>query len=66
MNPVLGKEFFDLMGLAVPAVKGCEHCVRWHEESVLKQGVTDARIFDATRLVSVIKGFMTLLKLPRR
>ncbi len=61
MNPVLGKEFFELMSLAVSAVNGCELCVRSHEESVLKHGATEARIFDAIRLVSVIKGFITLL-----
>ena len=61
MNPVLGKEFFELMSLAVSAVNGCELCVRSHEESVLKHGATEARIFDAIRLVSVIKGLITVL-----
>ncbi|GAB3992098.1 carboxymuconolactone decarboxylase family protein [Spirosoma daeguense] len=61
MNPVLGKEFFELMSLAVSAVNGCELCVRSHEESVLKHGASEARIFDAIRLASVIKGLITLL-----
>ncbi|WP_080057638.1 carboxymuconolactone decarboxylase family protein [Spirosoma aerolatum] len=61
MNPVLGKEFFELMSLAVSAVNGCELCVRSHEESVLKHGASEARVFDAIRLASVIKGFITLL-----
>jgi alkyl hydroperoxide reductase subunit D len=61
MNPVLGKEFFELMSLAVSAVNGCELCVRSHEESVLKHGATEARVFDAIRLASVIKGLITLL-----
>jgi alkyl hydroperoxide reductase subunit D len=61
MNPVLGKEFFELMSLAVSAVNGCELCVRSHEESVLKHGATEARIFDAIRLASVIKGLITVL-----
>ena len=61
MNPVLGKEFFELMSLAVSAVNGCELCVRSHEESVLKHGSSEARVFDAIRLVSVIKGLITLL-----
>ena len=36
MKPVLGKEFFELMSLAVSAVNGCEMCVNAHENS-LKQ-----------------------------
>lgn len=61
MNPALGKEFFELVSLAVSAVNGCELCVRSHEESVLKHGATEARVFDAIRLASVIKGLITLL-----
>ncbi|WP_234733166.1 carboxymuconolactone decarboxylase family protein [Tellurirhabdus bombi] len=61
MNPVLGKEFFELVSLAVSAVNGCELCVRSHEESVLKHGASEARVFEAIRVVSVIKGLITLL-----
>ncbi len=60
-NPVLGKEFFELMSLVVSAVNGCELCVRSHEESVLKHGSSEPRIYDAIRLASVIKGLITLL-----
>jgi alkyl hydroperoxide reductase subunit D len=61
MNPVLGKEFFELVSLAVSALNGCELCVRSHEESVLNHGSSEPRIFDAIRLASVIKGLITLL-----
>ncbi|GAB4022735.1 carboxymuconolactone decarboxylase family protein [Spirosoma koreense] len=61
MNPALGKEFFELMSLVVSAVNGCELCVRSHEESVLKHGASEARVFDAIRLGSVIKGLITVL-----
>lgn len=61
MNPVLGKEFFELVSLVVSAVNGCEACVRSHEESILKQGSSETRIFDAIRLASVVKGLITLL-----
>ena len=56
MNPVLGKEFFELMSLAVSAVNGCQSCVNSHEESVRKLGATEQRIFDTIRLASIIKG----------
>ena len=62
MNPVLGKEFFELMSLAVSAVNGCESCVNSHEESVRKLGASDGRIFDAIRLASVIRGLTLIIK----
>jgi alkyl hydroperoxide reductase subunit D len=56
MNPVLGKEFFELMSMAVSALNGCERCVSSHENSVKQQGASEARIYDAVRLVAVIKS----------
>ena len=56
MNPVLGKELFELISLAVSAVNGCESCVNSHEESVRKFGSSENRIFDAIRLASVVRG----------
>lgn len=61
MNPVLGKEFFELASLAVSAINGCEMCVNAHEQSVMQHGATEARIYDAIRLVSVVKGFTNLI-----
>ncbi|WP_266364273.1 carboxymuconolactone decarboxylase family protein [Tellurirhabdus rosea] len=61
MNPVLGKEFFELVSLAVSAVNGCELCVKSHEDSVLKHGASEARVFEAIRLAAVVKGFITLI-----
>jgi alkyl hydroperoxide reductase subunit D len=55
-NPVLGKEFFELMSLGVSALNGCELCVTSHEESLVKLGCEPRRIYDAVRLVSIIKG----------
>lgn len=56
MNPVLGKEFFELMSLAISAVNGCERCVTAHEQSVKQHGASEARVFDAIRLASVIRS----------
>ena len=60
MNPVLGKEFFELASLAISAVNGCEMCVNAHEQSVMQHGATEARIYDAIRLTAVVKGFANL------
>lgn len=54
MSPVLGKEFFELISLAVSAVNGCEMCVKSHEASVLAAGSHESRIWDAIRIASVI------------
>ena len=54
MKPVLGKEFFELMSLAISAVNGCEMCVNAHEHSVRELGASEERVWDAIRLASVI------------
>lgn len=61
MNPVLGKEFFELLSLGVSALNGCEQCVTSHEASVKSHGGSEARIFDTIRLVSVIKSLIVIL-----
>lgn len=61
MNPVLGKEFFELASLTVSAINGCEMCVKSHEQSVLNHGATEARIMDAIRLTAIFKSLIVLL-----
>jgi lipoyl-dependent peroxiredoxin subunit D len=61
MNPVLGKEFFELLSLTISAINGCEMCVRSHEESVKSHGASRERVFDAVRLGAVVKGLITIL-----
>ena len=54
MKPVTGKEFFELTSLAISAVNGCELCVNAHEDSLIKMGTTEERIFDAVRIASLV------------
>jgi alkyl hydroperoxide reductase subunit D len=54
MKPVTGKEFFELMSLTISAVNGCEMCVNAHEDSLIKLGTTEERIFDAIRIASLV------------
>ncbi len=61
MNPILGKEFFELVSLVISAINGCEMCVTSHENSVKQHGASEARIYDAIRLGSVIKSFTAIL-----
>jgi lipoyl-dependent peroxiredoxin subunit D len=55
-NPTMGKEFFELMSLGISSLNGCELCVNSHEESLLKMGTSQQRIYDAVRLFANIKG----------
>ncbi|MEY2792016.1 MAG: hypothetical protein RJA76_8 [Bacteroidota bacterium] len=61
MNPVLGKEFFELASLTVSALNGCEMCVASHEESVRNHGASEARILEAIRLTSIFKSLLVLI-----
>ncbi len=60
-SPVMGKEFFELVSLAVSALNGCEACVRSHEASVVSHGSSQARVYDAVRLAAIVKGYTVLV-----
>jgi alkyl hydroperoxide reductase subunit D len=60
-NPLLGKEFFELVSLAVSALNGCELCVTSHEKTLVGHGTAKQRIHDAVRLAAVIKSLAVLL-----
>jgi alkyl hydroperoxide reductase subunit D len=61
LNPVLGKATFELISLVISAINGCELCVKSHEESVLKHGLTTTQVFEAIRLGAVLKGLISIL-----
>ena len=60
MKPALGKEFFELLSLAVSALNGCELCVNAHEASLIQLGTSEARIYDAIRCASIFRGFTAI------
>ncbi|RAV97763.1 carboxymuconolactone decarboxylase family protein [Pseudochryseolinea flava] len=60
-RPVTGKEFFELMSLAVSAVNGCEMCVTSHEKSLLELGAKEERVFEAVRLAAVITSLSKVI-----
>ena len=60
-NPILGKEFFELVSLAVSALNGCELCVTSHEKTLVGHGTAKQRIHDAVRLTAVIKSLAVIL-----
>jgi alkyl hydroperoxide reductase subunit D len=50
------KADFELFCLAVSAINNCETCVRSHEESVLKLGLTSDHVHDAVRIAATIEA----------
>jgi alkyl hydroperoxide reductase subunit D len=60
-NPVLGKEFFELLSLVISAINGCQMCVTSHEKALLGHGTEKQRIHDAVRLGAVVKSIALLL-----
>lgn len=61
MSPVLGKELFELISLAVSAINGCEMCIKSHEQSVLQHGGSEQRIWDTIRLASVVTSLCKIV-----
>ncbi len=61
MNPVTGKEFFELVSLVISAVNGCEMCVSSHEQSVLQHGSSESKVFEAVKTGAIIKGLIAVL-----
>jgi lipoyl-dependent peroxiredoxin subunit D len=62
MKPVLGKEFFELISLAISAINGCERCITSHEASIMQLGTTEPRIFDAIRVAAVVVGLSKIVR----
>jgi alkyl hydroperoxide reductase subunit D len=60
-RPVLGKEFFELISLAVSAVNGCEMCVKSHEASLLELGAKEERVFESVRLAAVVTSLTKIV-----
>jgi alkyl hydroperoxide reductase subunit D len=60
-NPVLGKEFFELVSLVVSSINGCEMCVSSHERSVLQHGSSESRVLEGVKLGAIIKGLIAVL-----
>jgi alkyl hydroperoxide reductase subunit D len=60
-NPILGKEFFELVSLMVSALNGCELCVTSHEKTLITQGTSKQRILAAVRMGASIRSLAVLM-----
>lgn len=62
-QPETSKFDFELMCIAVSAIHGCEMCVRSHEHSLIQLGASEAQVFDAVRIASVVFAASVALNL---
>jgi alkyl hydroperoxide reductase subunit D len=61
LNPILGKEFFELVSLVISSINGCEMCITSHEQSILQHGGSESRILEGVKLGAIIKSLITVL-----
>lgn len=59
-KPLLGKERFEMLALAVSVVNGCESCINAHESVLREAKIEPAKIHDLIRMAAVVKGLKTL------
>ncbi|MCA9245936.1 MAG: carboxymuconolactone decarboxylase family protein [Planctomycetales bacterium] len=57
--PATSKAQFELCSLACAALAGCEACLKSHEESVLKAGLSEEHVHEALRIAAVLNGVAT-------
>jgi alkyl hydroperoxide reductase subunit D len=63
-KPVLGKERFEMLALAVSVLGGCQTCISSHEKVLRDAGVEIAKIQDLARIAAVVRGVATLARIP--
>ncbi|CAN5879360.1 alkyl hydroperoxide reductase [soil metagenome] len=64
-RPATSKALFELCSMACAALAGCETCIQSHEQSLLKEGLTEDQVHDAVRIAAVVQGFQVALSCAR-
>ncbi|MFW6060124.1 MAG: carboxymuconolactone decarboxylase family protein [Phycisphaeraceae bacterium] len=62
-KPATDKATFELFAMACAALAGCHTCIKAHEASLIKHGLTIEHVHDAVRLGAVVNGVATALRL---
>lgn len=63
-RPAASKVDFELFCLAVSAINACEMCIRSHEETVIKGGLSEEQVHDAIRIAATITAAAVAIDLP--
>lgn len=58
IRPATSKATFELCSMACAALAGCEVCIKSHEQSLLKEGLSEDQVHDAVRIAAVVQGFL--------
>lgn len=58
MKPASDKARFELYSMACAALAGCDVCLKSHEESLIKEDVTQDQIHEVLRVAGVVNGFV--------
>jgi alkyl hydroperoxide reductase subunit D len=57
IRPATSKALFELCSMACAALAGCEACLKAHEASLLKEGLTEDQVHESVRIAAVVQGF---------
>ncbi len=55
-SPRTDKPTFELFSMAVAVLAGCEMCIKTHEASILKGGLSEEHVHESVRIASVLNG----------
>lgn len=61
MKPASDRARFELYSVACAALAGCDVCLRSHEESLLKENVSQDKIHEVLRVAASVSGFVVAL-----
>ena len=61
-KPKTNKATYELMSLAIAVLAGCEMCIKTHEASILKEGLSEEHVHDAVRIAAVVQGAAVALR----
>ena len=61
-KPKTSKALFELMSLAIAALAGCEVCIKAHEDSVQKHGLTEDHVHESARFAAILGGAVVALR----
>lgn len=52
--PATSRQQFELCAMACAALAGCEACLKSHEESLIKAGLTEEHVHETLRIAAVV------------
>ncbi len=62
MKPASDKLRFELYSMTCAALAGCDVCLKSHEESLLKEAVSQEQVHEVLRVAGVVNGFVVALE----